>query len=150
VARLTLGKVDASRLGDFGSSPVVSPAVLVNLMLLKISGSAVADVGETIATPLSFSADDIDNGVVKTAKTKAFTQSLASTLLSHLTLNIQALGLGMASTSVMEASVKSLVVPLGPVLDGVINQMLDALGLSLGEADVQVYGVRCSRAVLVQ
>jgi len=36
-----------------------------------------------------------------------------------------------------------LLTPLGPALDGVVQPLLDLLGLRLGEADVRVHGVLC-------
>jgi uncharacterized membrane protein len=44
---------------------------------------------------------------------------------------------------------EALLAPLAPTLDLTISTLLETLGLSLGEADVQVYGVRCTHAVLV-
>ena len=49
-----------------------------------------------------------------------------------------------AASAALHAAVWSLLLtPLGPVLDGVIQPLLDLLGLKLGEADVQVHGVQC-------
>src|SRR5690606_1166236 len=36
-----------------------------------------------------------------------------------------------------------LLTPLGPVLDGVVQPLLELLGVRLGEADLRVHGVRC-------
>lgn len=36
-----------------------------------------------------------------------------------------------------------LLTPLGPALDGVVQPLLDLLGLKLGEADVRVHAVQC-------
>ena len=43
----------------------------------------------------------------------------------------------------------TILTPLAPTLDLVLLRLLEGLGLSLGEADVTVYGVRCSHPVLV-
>lgn len=37
-----------------------------------------------------------------------------------------------------------------PALDGVLNELLKMLGLSLGQAEIRVHGATCGRAVLVQ
>ena len=43
-----------------------------------------------------------------------------------------------------------LLQPLAPAVDGLLFGILDLLGVKLGEADVQVTGVLCQRAVLTQ
>ena len=50
------------------------------------------------------------------------------------------LGLGLGN---LTQSLSGLLSPLGPVLDGVVNGVLDTLGLSFGEADVTVHGATC-------
>jgi uncharacterized membrane protein len=43
----------------------------------------------------------------------------------------------------LASAVGNLLAPLGPVLDGGVQPLLDLLGLKLGEADVRVHGVQC-------
>jgi uncharacterized membrane protein len=149
IASLTLGDVADPGFGDFTTTPTISPATLINLLLLKVTASGQAAMGQLNPTSLSFSPTDIENGTIKEATTTDFTSSLTASLLSSLTLNVSVLGLGLPSISGIKALVSQLVTPLGPVLDTTIATTLDALGLKLGIADVQVYGVTCSRAVLV-
>jgi uncharacterized membrane protein len=149
VARLTLGEVGDAALGDFTSSPTIAPATLINLLLLKVSGSGTAEIAQLHPAPLSFSSADMAAGVTKETSTTDITQSLTQSLLSSLTLQVSALGLGLPSTAVIQATVAKLLAPLGPVLDSTIAATLDTLGLKLGVADVRVYGVTCGHAVLV-
>ncbi|HTN61071.1 MAG TPA: hypothetical protein VL147_05895, partial [Devosia sp.] len=93
---------------------------------------------------LSFSSSDIAAGTIKTAKTTSFTGSLVGSLLGDLQLNAIGIPLG-----IIGPALEALLAPLTPVLDQTISSLLQTLGLSLGEADVQVYGVRCTHAVLV-
>ena len=149
VAELVVGDVADPGFSDFSADPTVSPATLVDLALLKITASGEAGIGQMSPTALSFSAADIDNGRVEEAATTQFVQPLATSLLSSLDVNVNALGLGL-STSAVTQLLATLLTPLGPSLDSVIDTTLDTLGLKLGVADVQVYGVSCSRPVLVQ
>jgi uncharacterized membrane protein len=150
VAQLTLGNVGDPAFGNFGGAPTITPATLINLILLQVTGSAQANIGQTVPVPLSFSASDITGGVVKRATTSTFTQSLMTSLLGNLSLNVNVLGIGLPSVSAVSAATAKLVAPLGPVLDAAITSSLGALGLTLGDADVEVYGVHCTRAVLVR
>jgi uncharacterized membrane protein len=81
--------------------------------------------------------------------TTDFTKPLAASLLSTLTVNVEALGLGLSPAGITRI-LAGLLAPLGPALDSVIDTTLRTLGLELGVADVEVYGVNCSRPVLVQ
>ena len=52
-------------------------------------------------------------------------------------------GAGDATTELVGAANTLVLEPLGPVLDGALNPVLDLLGLKLGEADVTVHGLSC-------
>lgn len=144
VARLVLGDVNPASLGNFNTPPNIGLARLIDILLLKVTGKAHAEIAETTPVPLSFSPSEIASNTVKTAKTTSFIGSLVGSLLGTLELNVAGLSLG-----VVTAALQALLTPLTPALDLIINTLLETLGLSLGEADVQVYGVRCSQAVLV-
>ena len=57
-------------------------------------------------------------------------------------LDVKVVGLGLGLGNLTQ-SLSGLLSPLGPVLDGVVNGVLDTLGLSFGEADVTVHGATC-------
>jgi uncharacterized membrane protein len=150
IARLTVGEVKDADFTGFASDPPVAAAKLVDVPLLAVTASGVADIAAMAPAPLDFSAWEIEDGTVKTVSTTEVAQPLAASLLSHLTLGVDVGGLGIGlSTSKIKSLVSGLVTPLGPPLDATIATTLGALGLSLGSADVIVYGVNCGRAVLV-
>jgi uncharacterized membrane protein len=72
-----------------------------------------------------------------------------ASLLQTLTLTIAPIPLGLTIGGVT-STLNSLLSPLTPVLDSAINVALAALGVTLGDADVQVYDVTCTSPVLVQ
>jgi uncharacterized membrane protein len=149
-AQLVVGDVADPGFADFSAAPTIAPATLLNLpLLLKITASGEADVAQINPTPLAFSAADIENGTTHEAATTQFTQSLTTSLLSTMDVQASLLGLGLSTAGVTKA-LANLLAPLGPVLDSTIATTLDTLGLKLGAADVQVYGVSCARPVLVQ
>ena len=150
VAQLIVGDVADPGFADFSIDPVVAPATLLNVpLLLRITASGAADVGQISPKALDFSAADIENGTVHEVATTQFTQSLTSSLLATMDVQVHLLGLGLSTAGVTKALAK-LLAPLGPVLDSTIATTLDTLGLRLGAADVRVYGVSCARPVLVQ
>ena len=72
-----------------------------NLALLKVSGSGEAEIAQLQPVPLRFSSADIVADRVMSAATTDFSQSLTRSLLSSLTLQVSALGLGLPSTAVI-------------------------------------------------
>jgi len=102
---------------------------------------------------LTFSATDIANKTVKTVSTRNISQSLTTSLVNNLSLSVGVLGLGIDLTALL-GTVKPAVVTLlngvtAPV-DDLLYNVLSALGVGVGQADVRVTGATCGRAVLVQ
>jgi uncharacterized membrane protein len=150
LARLTLGELpDQSAFTDFSAPPALAPATLADFPGLRIRAGGTADIGQPAPVPLAFSASDIASGAVKRVSTTSFTQSLAASLLSSLTLDVGAFGLGLPAASSIRTAVGGLLLPLAPVLDAAIASSLGVLGMTLGAADVRVYRVSCTRPVLV-
>jgi len=144
VVHLILGEVNAATFGAFASAPTIGTATLINALGIKVTGVAHADISQMTPINLNFSPSEIAAGTVKTVKTTTFTGSLVGSLLGDLQLTVAGIGLG-----IIGPLLQGLLTPLTPTLDLVISNLLQTLGLSLGQADVQVYGVRCTHAVLV-
>jgi uncharacterized membrane protein len=153
VLRIMIGEVSPASFGNFNTTPSVGLAKLVEvkvlgLTVLQVLASSLVEIAQTTPIPLSFSAADIAARTVKKAVTSTPVTSLTSSLLGNLQLQVPILGLGLNLTS-LAVLLKTIISPLGPTLDLTINRLFQAVGLSVGEADVRVYGVRCSHPVLV-
>lgn len=153
VVRAMIGDVDMASFGNFGATPSVGLAQLVEVKLLgipvlRVLASSLVEIAQTTPVGLAFSPEDIAAGTIKTAKTTTVVTSLSNSLLDNLELHTPILGLGLNTTS-LTSLLKLILAPVTPTLDLTIARLLEALGLALGEADVQVYGVRCGHAVLV-
>jgi uncharacterized membrane protein len=145
---------DVTNFTAVNDTPTVNQALLVDALdIARISGSAHVQVGNVDEEDLVFSASDIASHSYKTAVTQTYTQSLVSSLVGELTLNVDVLGLpdllGLVGNQ-LKALVRTLVAPVTPVLDRIVYTALTTLGIRLGEADVTVHGVRCKNAVVVQ
>lgn len=143
VARARIGTTNRSTLNDFKSAAVVQPASLVNVAGLVVI-KAVADIeaADQRFKSVSFSDAQITNQTAQTVKSTGSTSSLVSSLLGRMQLDVKVLGLGIGLGNLTQA-LGTLLSPLGPVLDGVVNGVLGTLGLSFGEADVVVHGATC-------
>lgn len=134
-----IGEIDESRLHDFKRNLSPAPATLLSVLgLVKLTGRAdveIADVGYRATT---FNASDIATRKIKTVTSSSLANGLITTLIQRLEVTV----LGINLSGLVQA-LGVLLSPLGPVLDGVLNPLLELLGLKLGQADVQVHGVTC-------
>lgn len=135
-----------------GSPPSMTSATIANVLgLITATGRANAEITNLSDTNVVFRYADISGLVAKNVRTTAFTQSLTASLLGSLTLTVNAAGLlSLTPTAVLTALIRSILTPVAPTIDGVLNNVLRALGIGLGEADVWVNGVRCDGAALVR
>lgn len=138
VARVRLGEIDEKRLRDFKSELKVKPATLVRILLITIEGSADIQIADLDWSTLRFSGSEIGSATPKSVRSKGFVNGLIVTLLRDLKLT--ALGIPLHLVTQLLAGILT---PLGPVLDAVVQPLLELLGVRLGEADVWVHGVRC-------
>lgn len=143
VARARIGSTNIAALNNFKLAPVVQPASLINVAgLVTVKGSADVEAADQSFKPVNFSDSQITSQTPQTVKSTGFTSGAVSSLLGRLQLDVKVIGLGLGLGNLTQ-SLNGLLAPLGPVLDGVVNSVLDTLGLSFGEADVTVHGATC-------
>lgn len=167
IAAVNLAASDADNsptaFADFSNPQSFSDAniadVSLNLLLLKIplilvKGSAGADITNVSPTNLVFNKTEIAAKTIKTTPTRDITQTLTTSLVDKLSLSVNALGiLGLDITALLgtvKPAVTTLLKTVTAPVDTLLYNLLDTLGVHLGEADVRVTGATCGRAVLVQ
>lgn len=146
---LALREMDDTALANMDVRPLPGPVNIVDVLLLKVRGSAHVEIAQLQPVALHFTSADIAAGTRKTASTTTPLSSLVGSLLGDLDLTVNILGLGLSSPTVIAKAVRDLLMPLTSVLDEILVGTLKALGVSLGAADVRVHEVRCDYAVLV-
>lgn len=127
--------------------------LLITLDLLGVNGSSALEITNNDPTTLTFNATEIANKTIKTVSTKNLTQSLTTSLVNNLSLSISALGLGLDVTALLGTVKPAVVTVLKGVtapVDELVYNVLAAVGVHVGEADVRVIGATCGRSVLVQ
>ena len=148
VGNVTIADVATARLNDFTAPITAQRATLAHALLIDVSGYADVKLGGTTAQTVTFSADDIAQNRVRSVSTNDLSQGLASSLIRSIDLRVGVLGLGL-NLSAITAAVGSALSLAAPALDGLLDQVTGLLGVRVGQADVQVNGLRCGRAVLV-
>ncbi|TIU23884.1 MAG: hypothetical protein E5W38_31365, partial [Mesorhizobium sp.] len=158
VVEAHLANSNAGGFADFTQPQSFSNADIADLKLLlipllQVTGSSAFSVTNMTPTNLTFSATDIANKAVKTVSTKNLTQSLTTSLVNNLSLTVNALGLGIDVTALLgtvKPAVTTLLNGVTAPVDNLAYNVLAALGVHVGEADVRVTGAVCGRSVLVQ
>lgn len=148
LGQVAIADIDTGRLNDFKTPMALSPAKLIGLPLIAATAQAQVSLGGVNWQSVRFSSDDIAAQTVKTVKTGDLTQGVVASLVGQTQVQVSVAGLGL-NLGGLTSAVGGLLTPVAPALDGVLDSLLDTLGLGLGEADAQVNGLRCRGAVLV-
>jgi uncharacterized membrane protein len=134
--------------GNFAGTPVARAAPLVALPPLSVTGSAHAAMSDPAPTEVGFSAADIAAGTRKTVSTTDYA-SLVTTLLGNLDLSVSLAGITLPLPGRTGALVQDIASAAAPSVNTLVADVLAALGVGLGQADVWSSGRRCGGAVLV-
>ena len=150
VGQINLGQINTASLNNFSQPLTPTPATLINLLLLQVTGQAQVNLGGGSWQSVSFSQADIAAGTTKTVSTNNIAQATAASLLPNTTLQVQLLGLNILLGQLgVTSAVQQLLTSVAPSLDAVINAAEGLLGVQLGQAMVTVNGLRCNDAALV-
>lgn len=145
-ARVRIAATDKTRLDDFKVDPGGGAATLISVLnLVTVTAKADIEAADQDYRTLNFSEADIVAQRPKTAQARGLITGAVSSLLSRLDVTVKALGLGLGLGD-LTGALALLLAPLGPVLDGVVDAVLDLVGLGLGEADVTVHDATCPDA----
>lgn len=157
IAGIYLGETGSS-FYDLNRKPSVSRTKIakaklyllgIQVDLIDLEAKAEVKLGEK-TTSLSFNYSDIQNKRIKTAYSSDLVSSLSSSLLKNMEIDLNLLGIIKLPLGDVVGLVGVLLTPVAPLIDNLVFGILDLLGVKLGEADVQVTGVLCQRAVLTQ
>ncbi len=143
LAKAHIGAINEARLADFKTALVPTRATLLSVLgLVTITAKAEIEAGDQGFTATSFSDADINSQRLKTVQARGLANGVVVSLLQRMDVKVDVIGLGLGLGNLTSA-LGVLLTPLGPAMDGVINPLLDTLGLKLGEADVRVLNATC-------
>lgn len=142
IARAAIADVNDTELLQPGLWNTLRKAEIVRTPLLKVLANATVDIGNQAPTTLEFTQSDVDNGQIKRTNTTDIAASLVSSLVDKTTFEVSALGL-INISAITPSALRTILKPVASTLDPVIADILKSLGISLGEADVRMHGIRC-------
>ena len=87
---------------------------------------------------------------MKRVETDTYSAAIVSSLLGKISLDVHVLGLGLGLPGAIGPALAAQLQAVAQPLDTAVHDLLETLGIHLGEADVRVHGVRCGGAVLVE
>lgn len=150
VAQLRVADIGTSSLADFSRAPTFNKATLVAAPLVTVTGKSLVEISNMNWKDLTFSRQEIANKTIKSVSTRDVTQSLTTSLIGNLDLEVKLAVIGIGVPSVLKSTLLAALAPVTPAVDGLLYSVLTTLGVRIGEADVRVTGATCGRAVLVQ
>jgi uncharacterized membrane protein len=144
-----IGNVTTANFYNWSHAPQPTAATLASVLGLSVTGLANVTMGNTTATPVTFSYSQIQAGTGQTVNTTNYLSSLTSQLLQSLTLTVTVLGLQVAAPPLVTQALGLALAPVTSSIDQLLAGILASVGVSLGQATVWVTGIRCDGAVLV-
>ncbi len=150
VVEAWIGNVADSDVNAASPTPNVSQATILDAPLVKATAYAHATMSQATPETLEFSAGDISEGTVKSVSTHTLTGPLVSSLVGELDVHVDALGIPLVTPGAVKTAVVTTYSAIAPAVDGALDQILQALGIKVGEADIRVTGLACGHPVLVQ
>lgn len=137
--RLTVGHVtNPGDLQNFKKRINTEELVLAEVLLLPLKIYANVESNDTKWQNLRFSEAQISAKTPQTVRSKEIGSSLLTTLGKETKITFLGLPLGWIVNLL-----SPLLVPVGYLLDAILNPLLRLLGIGLGEADVTVLGINC-------
>jgi uncharacterized membrane protein len=134
---------------DIKQTPTMGQATLVSVPLLAtIKATAHAGILNSAEKMVDFNATDIANHTVKTVSTTNLVNSLLSTAIGDLALDITVHGIGIGLPGLLTNLLGVILAPVADLVDPALNELLDMLGIGIGEADVKINGIRCDGSAL--
>lgn len=139
-------------LADLTNAELASPpnsfaaAKLVTLPLLSITAQSQLQITNLSPQDVDFTQSDVDDQTIKRVGTEDLTASAFSSLLGSANIRITTLGIGAPLINLSQ--LLAILMPIGSTLDPVVSELLRALGVSIGEADVTMHAISCGRSNL--
>ena len=148
-----IGQIDPTQLRRFDRKPTVQPVELAKvdlppLMKIAIKARAHLQTAEETTQTLLFDRGEIEQHALKTVHSKTLAGPLFQSLLGELKPETEPKVIGSVIDPVLVGLSRTLA-SLGSAVDPILYNLLTALGIRIGEADIRVTGASCSRAVLV-
>ena len=148
VAAISIGAVSDAALANLDAEPAVATATLIDAQLLRVRGRGHLEVGNLSETMLEFTAEDVEHRLVRRTDTRDLSRSVVSSLVERTDIEVEILGFGAGLPGTIRHAVSDLLGRVAGPLDAMLHDLVSALGIHLGEADVRVDAITCGGGAL--
>lgn len=148
-ATLGIGTINLSEFQDVGRPLMLTPAQLVTLPLVHISGESEVILSDDNEKLVGFSRPEIADLTLKTVSSSGAVQGVVSSLVDRMSLSVKVIGLDAGvPAGTVKSGATDAILAAAPALDKIIDQAMDTLGVHIGQADTRVDALQCGRAFL--
>ncbi|WP_062218279.1 pilus assembly protein TadG-related protein [Aureimonas sp. D3] len=144
LARLSLGDTSRRSLAQTHLHDRLEPAIIARVLGLPVVEGSAQIVAADKLKIVTFRGNEIGSGVTKSGETKSILTSLLGSVLGETRLRL----LGLPIGNLLDPLKDLLTAAVSPV-DTLLNAVLAAVGVRVGEMDVRVDDLVCSQARLV-
>lgn len=139
--------IDPAAIGQ-ASTPVGQvPEIVSSGGLLTVTATAQVNYGETTSDLVFGAPFDRDN--FQTVSTSDPVASAAASLFGDLTYDVEVLTIPLITQDMVVDALSPIVDAVAPAVDALLEDVLEAFGVSTGNVDVGVPYIRCSNPMLI-
>lgn len=139
--------IDPTALGELTTPVGQVPEIVSAGGALTVTATGQANFGQTTSN-LVFTAPFDDNNY-QTISTSDPVANATASLFGSLTYNVTALGIPLVTNAMVVGALSPIVDAVAPDVDALLDDALQAFGISVGNVDVGVPYIRCSNPMLI-
>ena len=150
VVNAWIGNVTSAAMTNFSSEPTPGAAPLVTIPLVGgVSGRANANISNPTPFSVMFTYSDYLDHVRKSVATTDYLSPLLYNLLANLQLTVTVAGVSISAPAAVTTSLGTTLAGAVSPIDTIISQVLEGLGVTVGNAYTWLGGIKCGPARLV-
>lgn len=152
IGTVAVADIDKQAMEDLTRPLPILPALVAYTPLAQVHGSAKVALGGVSPQSVHFTPEEVEQKLVQSVDTNDLVGGVATSLIKDLKINVSLLGgslLGGIGLGPLGTTVGSQLKLVAPVVDGLLNQITDTLGVRLGVANVRVDKLRCGVPLIV-
>lgn len=147
IAETSVVDIDPDQIAQVGT-PVTQPGEIVDALgFLTVTATAQVNYGGS-SSDLSFTAP-FDENNFQTVSTTDPIENAAASLFDGLTYDVNILGIPLITESAVTNALQPIVDAVAPGVDALLDDVLEALGIRVGNTDVGVTYLKCSNPLLI-
>ncbi len=143
MAAISTGAVSDAALACRDAEPTAATATLIDRPAHRVRGRGQLEVGNLSETMLEFTAEDVEDRLVRRTDMRDLSQSVIASLVEWTDIDVEVLGFGVGPPGTIRRAASDLLGRVAGPLDAMLHDLVGALGIHLPEADDRVGAITC-------